>query len=143
MTALASMTINTRLQLRDPLLPCLPNELGARWHSLDRPAAADALLDLSECRPVRDARQVAQDQLGHRDSFPGCADLQVAVELVGHVSYLDHLHGVHIISCVEHELKARTRLSEVRAGVWRAGRARAAPGGRRSARPPAVAAPVE
>src|SRR5947207_12194005 len=110
MTALASMTSNALLQLSFALRARSPNQIRCRPEPLDRAAAADALLHLGERRSVGDPRQVAQDQLGHRDPLARGADLEGPVELIGNVAYLDHLHGQHMISCVMHVIKGRTRL---------------------------------
>src|SRR3954471_7131671 len=115
--ALASTTIKACVQLCFTLFPRRSYELRARWHSLDRAPPADTLQHVLESRPVRDPRQRTQDELRHRDPFLGGANLQVPMELVRHVSYLDHFHGSHIVSCVGHELKGRTRRSAARAGV--------------------------
>src|SRR5437868_15368723 len=101
MTALESMTSIALVQLRFALLTSRPNELGPTGDSLHRAPPPNALLDLREGGAVRDSRQIPEDQLGHRDPFPGRADLQRPVEVVGHVSYLDHLHVI----------KGRTRRS--------------------------------
>src|SRR3954468_12144822 len=108
------MTIMARVQLSDALLARCPDEVRSRPESLDGPTSADALLHLGKGRPVRDPGQVAEDQIGHRDSLPGCADLQGLVQVVWHVADLDHLHVFHMFTCATHALKGRTRRSGVR-----------------------------
>src|SRR6476660_6330344 len=88
-SALASMTSIT-------FFAYSTDEIGARSEALHRLPRADALHDLLETRSIRDARQLAQDQLRHRGALARGADLQRLVQLFGHVADLDHFHVVNM-----------------------------------------------
>jgi hypothetical protein len=54
-------------------------------------------------RPSRTSPSLAGQELGERDSLPGGADPELAVNLVRDVADLDHLrHVMRIFTCAKH-----------------------------------------
>jgi hypothetical protein len=52
----------------------------------------DALEQLRRGRPVRQARQLAEDQVGHRGALARGPLFERAMQLIRDVAHLDHLH---------------------------------------------------